>query len=44
MSWIGSPKVYAPSAKLSWFGGLLLKVHSELLQYCKAYHRALEEG
>jgi hypothetical protein len=37
-------KVCAPSVKLFWFGRLLLKVHSELLQDFKAYHRALEEG
>jgi hypothetical protein len=37
-------KIYAPSAKLSWFGGLLSKVHFELLQDCESYHQAIKEG
>jgi hypothetical protein len=37
-------KVYAPSVKLSRFGGLLSEVHSELLQDFQAHHQALEEG
>jgi hypothetical protein len=32
------------SVKFSWVSWLLSKVHSELLQDCKANYRALEEG
>jgi hypothetical protein len=37
-------KVYSPSVKFSWFGGLLSKVHPELLQDFKTNHRDIEEG
>jgi hypothetical protein len=44
MSWIGSRQICLPSVKFSWFGELLSKVYSELLQYFKTYHRTVEEG
>jgi hypothetical protein len=33
-----------PSVKFSWTGYLLSKIHFDLLEDCKGYHRALEKG
>jgi hypothetical protein len=38
------PKSVHQVRSFLWFGGLLSKVHSKLLQNCEAYHRAPEEG
>jgi hypothetical protein len=40
---LGATIICSPSAKFSWFGGILSKVYSELLQDFKTYHRAIEE-
>jgi hypothetical protein len=41
---LGAAKIYSSSAKFSWLGGILSKVHSELLQDFKIYHRTVENG
>jgi hypothetical protein len=41
---LGAAKICSPSAKFSWFGRILSKVHSEHLQDFKTYHRLLKKG
>jgi hypothetical protein len=36
-------KICSPCPNFSWFGRLLPKVHSKLLQHFKTYHRTFEE-
>jgi hypothetical protein len=39
-----APTSFNSSTKFPWVGWLLSMVHPELLQDCKADHRAIEEG